>query len=95
VEAPESPRPALGEQLDEIRSTEVMSSVERGAVEAPVPVQPRVKQGNAAWVFIEKSPDADLLVAGNRGRGGFPGLVLGSVSQHVAAYAKCPVTVVR
>jgi nucleotide-binding universal stress UspA family protein len=61
----------------------------------PVLVHPRVKQGNAAEVLIEESADADLLVVGTRGHGGFAGLVLGSVSQHVAAYAKCPVTVVR
>jgi nucleotide-binding universal stress UspA family protein len=61
----------------------------------PVLVQPRVKQGNAAEVLIEQSSDADLLVVGTRGHGGFRGLVLGSVSQHVAAYAKCPVAVVR
>ena len=58
-------------------------------------VQPRVKQGNPAKVLIEESNDADLLVVGTRGHGGFRGLVLGSVSQHVAGYAKCPVAVVR
>ena len=61
----------------------------------PVLVRPRVKQGNPSEVLIEESADADLLVVGTRGHGGFAGLVLGSVSQHVAAYAKCPVTVVR
>ena len=61
----------------------------------PVLVQPRAKQGNPAKVLIEESADADLLVVGPRGHGGFRGLVLGSVSQHVAAYAKCAVTVVR
>ncbi len=60
-----------------------------------VVVQPLVKPGNPAEVLIQESADADLLVVGSRGRGGFAGLVLGSVSQHVAAYAKCPVTVVR
>jgi nucleotide-binding universal stress UspA family protein len=61
----------------------------------PLLVQPRVKQGNPAKVLIEESADADLLVVGTRGHGGFGGLVLGSVSQHVAAYAKCSVTVAR
>jgi nucleotide-binding universal stress UspA family protein len=58
-------------------------------------VQPRVKQGNPAHVLIEESADADLLVVGARGHGGFAGLILGSVSQHVTAYADCPVTVIH
>lgn len=61
----------------------------------PVRVHPVVKQGIPAKVLIDRSGDAQLLVVGTRGHGGFRGLVLGSVSQHVAAYAKCPVTVVR
>jgi len=61
----------------------------------PVVAQPRVKRGRVAEVLIEESAGVDLLVVGTRGHGGFAGLVLGSVSQHVAAYAQCPVTVVR
>ena len=61
----------------------------------PVQVQAHVKEGRPAKVLIDESAHADLLVVGSRGHGGFAGLVLGSVSQHVAAYAKCAVTVVR
>ena len=61
----------------------------------PVLVHPQVKEGHAAKLLIDLSEDADVLVVGSRGHGGFAGMLLGSVSQHVAAYAKCTVVVVR
>lgn len=61
----------------------------------PILVRPEIKEGNAAKVLIDASGDTDLLVVGSRGIGGFAGMLLGSVSQHVAAHAKCTVVVVR
>ena len=51
--------------------------------------------GRATDVLLTRAAYADLLVVGNRGRGGFKGLLLGSVSQHCAAHAPVPVVVVR
>jgi nucleotide-binding universal stress UspA family protein len=58
-----------------------------------VEVQAEVVEGAAAQHLVEASGDADLLVVGSRGRGGFSGLLLGSVSQHVATNSWCPVLV--
>ncbi len=60
-----------------------------------VPVERRVVYGHPAQVLIDESKDADLLVVGSRGHGGFTGMMLGSVSTHCVTHASCPVTVVR
>lgn len=59
-----------------------------------IQVFPRVESGDAAAVLLELSEDADLMVVGSRGRGGFVGRLLGSVSSAVPAHAKCPTVVV-
>ena len=47
-----------------------------------------------ASALVERSKDSELLVVGSRGRGGFTGLLLGSVSQQCATHAQCPVVIV-
>jgi nucleotide-binding universal stress UspA family protein len=58
-------------------------------------VEAKVSYGHPAEVLIDESRDADLLVVGHRGHGGFPRMHLGSVSIHCVNAAECPVTVVR
>ena len=58
-------------------------------------VEQEVLQGHPAQQLVKAAEGADLLVVGSRGHGGFVGMLLGSVSQHVAAHAPCPVLVVR
>lgn len=54
-----------------------------------------VHRGRPARVLVDASRGAGLLVVGSRGHGGFAGLLLGSVGQHVIAQAACPVVVVH
>jgi nucleotide-binding universal stress UspA family protein len=60
-----------------------------------VNVQPVAVEGPAANMLIDAAKDADLLVVGSRGHGGFVSLLLGSVSQQVATHAPCPVLIHR
>ncbi len=80
----ESARRALEESVDEVLAGRDDVQVERVA-----------EQGLPAQVLIERSQGAELLVVGSRGRGGFKGLLLGSVSQHCVSHAHCPVVVLR
>ncbi|WP_055586623.1 universal stress protein [Peterkaempfera griseoplana] len=60
-----------------------------------LPVTTALSHGPGSEAVLEAARPDDLAVVGCRGRGGFSGLLLGSVSLSVAARASCPVVVVR
>jgi nucleotide-binding universal stress UspA family protein len=67
----------------------------RTGVGSGVDVRVRVLFGHPVHELVEASADADLLVVGSRGSGGFSRALLGSVSSGVVHHAHCPVTVVK
>jgi nucleotide-binding universal stress UspA family protein len=62
--------------------------------EAGVDADASVVEGQAADALIDAAAQADLLVVGSRGHGGFVGLLLGSVSGQCAHHAPCPLVIV-
>jgi nucleotide-binding universal stress UspA family protein len=80
----------------DVDAANMLEGVLKEVLDPPPPVteRSRVVEGRAASVLIEASKDADLLVVGTRGHGGFEGMLLGSVSQHTVQHAACPVVVV-
>lgn len=80
----------------EARTTliEILAS-EGITAEAPIPVSTLVAEGNPARALLDASSEADLLVVGSRGHGGFTGVLVGSISQQCVHHASCPVVVVH
>ena len=68
---------------------------EARAAHPDITVEVEVRHGRAADSLVEVAEGADLLLVGSRGRGGFRGMLLGSVSQRVLALATCPVAVLH
>jgi nucleotide-binding universal stress UspA family protein len=69
---------------------------ELSAIEAAdVKVEPLLVEGSLVPMLLQAGKDADLLVVGSRGHGGFAELLLGSTGQQVAHHATCPVVIVR
>ncbi|HEX7745209.1 MAG TPA: universal stress protein, partial [Micromonosporaceae bacterium] len=60
-----------------------------------VAVTPRLAPGRPAPALIDESARAQLVVTGSVGRGGFTGLVRGSVSHAVLRDSRCPLAIVR
>lgn len=83
-------RPQL---LDEMRQG-LQDSVEQALAGRDLAVKQLVLEGSPAELLTEFSTAVDLIIVGNRGRGGIPGLILGSTSQTVLEYSTCPVMVV-
>lgn len=76
--------------------TTLAEGVEVATQAAPhLEVTQRLLTGFPSEVLTKLSAEASLLVTGTRGLGGFAGLLVGSVSLHLAASASCPITVVR
>lgn len=59
------------------------------------PVTVEAVAGGAAQALLDAAEDADLLVVGSRGHGGFTSMLLGSVSLTCALHSTCPITVVH
>jgi nucleotide-binding universal stress UspA family protein len=89
--------PGDAERVEEIRKS-AQEAIDKTAAglddQQPKSVKVVALSGFPAKTLIDASEDADLIVVGSRGGGGFGALFLGSVSNQVVHHAKCPVVVV-
>lgn len=87
------PPQALADEATRLANDEVAALRTRKG--AAVPVTIVVEEGGAAHCLIDRAKDADMVVVGSRGHGGFVSLLVGSTADQVVHHAPCPVVVVR
>ncbi|NUT18868.1 MAG: universal stress protein [Hamadaea sp.] len=96
---PRTSEPWRAEEIAEIESAErevMHSRVDPLAKQYPdVSVGLRLVAGSAGSALIAAAERAQLVVVGHRGRGGFTGLLLGSVGLHLMRHTDCPLMIVR
>lgn len=90
---------ALTQAIDDDRSAAaelVRAELAAADVDATgIEIESVIAEGPASAALIAEADGADLIVVGSRGRGGFKGLLLGSVSHQTVHHASCPVVIVR
>ncbi len=88
--------PRVDEEADE-RGRQMLAAIRQRAVDdgfGDVSMDVEQVIGHVTQVLLRTSKDADMLVVGSRGEGGFVGLVLGSVPQSLAGHCSCPLVIV-
>jgi nucleotide-binding universal stress UspA family protein len=81
-------------ELETRRGESMLQEALERAKNHGVTVESRVVAGNPGGVLVDLSKSAALAVVGKRGRGGFAGRLMGSVSAGLAAHSKCPTVVI-
>jgi len=83
------------DELDQAYKNFLNETVSAIAPAPAVPLETLIAEGDPTESLVEASKGANLLVMGTRGRSPFAGLLLGAVSQAVAASAHCPVVLIK
>lgn len=92
---PGAAAPATPSEMDERTCADIIAVIAEELGDVPAHVQAQALRGAPAGAILQALTPDSLLVLGARGRGGFAGLLLGSVSRECVEHASCPVVVVR
>ena len=85
----------LAAEVEKMQGEVIESAIEASNFGDEVEVRRVLQKGRPADTLMTAAEGATMLVVGNRGRGGFAGLRLGSVSQAIAHHSPCPLVIVR
>jgi nucleotide-binding universal stress UspA family protein len=86
--------PAHTEHARKVAQAKVDEALAQPGGPRPASVRVRVVSGTPAEELLSAAEDADMIVVGSRGTGGFARLLLGSVTSHLAHHAHCPVVII-
>ena len=86
---------AIDDLLERLHQATQQRADEAKRAHPGLDVAVKVALGSPASVLVEASTNADMVVVGSRGMGGFRGLLVGSVGVQVASNASCPAVVIR
>ena len=85
----------LAAEVEKMQGEVIESAIEASDFSDEVEVRRILQKGRPADTLMTAAEGATMRVVGNRGRGGFAGLRLGSVSQAIAHHSPCPLVIVR